>query len=268
MLKPSAIEWTDYSGGDANFVWRGSDSNDCKISPGCANCYVDRIIRLRGTRRWPQETTFFSKKLKRLLNTKIVLSVRRPGRRPMVFVCDTGDLFHKNVTDEQIFSALNGFIERADVVWQVLTKRTNRMEYLVNEFCDRHNLDQLPDNIWIGVSAENQGFFDARVEALKRTRAVIRWVSIEPILGPIDLNKARWLSWVVAGGENGKDSRPAYPSWIRRIRDACVWFDIPFFFKHWGQYIEDENGLMIRVSRALAGRVLDNRTWDQFPDVE
>ncbi len=269
--KRSSIEWTDLSGGDANFVWRGSHPGDCKISPGCQNCYVDRIVRRYGQARWPPFTTFYPTKLGRLIGNQKLSSKpskRGPGKRPTVFICDTGDLFHANVFDRWIKFALNGFRVRGDVVWQILTKRADRMAMLVNKYCDEAKIPRLPDNIWIGVSAETQHYFDERTEALAATRAEIRWVSIEPILGRIDITGAEWLDWVVVGGETGKNTRPAFPSWFRQIRDDCVKLHIPFFLKHRGQFRFDRDGIAYYVSRAVAGRMLDGRTWDQYPGVE
>jgi len=267
--RPSRIKWTDLSGADANFVWRGYMPEDCKVSPGCANCYVERIIR-RMSNRWPPFTTFFPDKFKRLIgnsNLRCVTSIRGYGKRPMVFVCDTGDMFHANVSDRWIKIILNGFRVRRDIVWQILTKRARRMTALVNEFCDEVGLDQLPDNIWIGVSTENAHTFAERTAALREARATIRWVSAEPLLAPITLGEATtWLSWVVVGGETGVNARPMHPDWARSIRDECAHAHVPFFLKHLGQYTMWK-GHLVRVNRDIAGRRLDDRYYNYFPNV-
>lgn len=292
-MKRSRIGWTDYSGGDANFVWRGSAAIDCKVSAGCAHCYVDRIIARLGD-KWPKYTTVYPDKLARLLNKHPTPGDepyrRGPGAKPMVFVCDTGDLFHTDVPDKFVFKALDGFRARHDITWQVLTKRAQRMFHTVTAYCNARNIYNLPDHIWLGVTAENQHWLNLRYRQLERTPAEVKWLSIEPMLGPVDfsrLNFRRGPDWIVVGGESGPEAAPMHPDWVRAVRDVCVQEGLSFFFKQWGEWrhadspeqiiewfkdgivemrqVEGSPLCLYRVGRKEAGDVLDGVTWHEFP---
>lgn len=270
-MKRSRIGWTDYSGGDANFVWRGSDPLDCKVSDGCAHCYVDRIIARLGD-RWPRNTTMFPDKLERLLNKHPTPGDepyrRGPGAKPLVFVCDTGDLFHDRVPDKFVYKALDGFRARRDITWQVLTKRATRAMYTIFHYCKARNIYQLPDNIWVGVTIENQHWLRRRHNFLERTPAAVKWLSIEPMLGPIDLNAIHLGStgpdWMVVGGESGPEARPLDPAWVRAVRDVCLERGIAFYFKQWGEW-RQVGETFERVGRKEAGCELDGYEWHEFP---
>jgi protein gp37 len=293
MVKRSSIEWTDYSGGNANFVWRGSYPADCKVSAGCAHCYVDRIIARLGD-RWPVHTTIRPEKLDALIksrfNPKGEPFRRGPGSKPMVFVCDTGDLFHAAVPTDFIFQALDGFRGRRDVTWQLLTKRADRAEDVINTYCLERRLVELPSNIWFGVTAENQHWLQERGAALMRTSAAVKWLSCEPLLGMLDFNTIdmglRGPDWVVVGGESGSQARPMHPDWVRRVRDACLTTGVSFFFKQWGEWkaadgpwdvvgwveagldakcVEGSPLMLWRIGRSEAGNELDGQYWMEFP---
>lgn len=295
-MKRSTIGWTDFSGGPGNFVWRGSDPDDCKISGGCAHCYVDRIHpRIK---HWPRETTVYPKKLERLLNSQFKPKGeefrRGPGARPMVFVCDTGDLFHEKVDQGIIYRALDGFRARYNVTWQILTKRAERALLVLREYCIDRNLYELPSNIWMGVTIEGPAYVVERGEALLRMPANLKWISAEPLLGPLDglevlAEKKSGPDWIVAGGESGDNARPMSPDWVRGIRDICVKHGISFYFKQWGEWRHADDAdqargwikqygerlqmrqisgmdlCFYRVGRQEAGDILDGVRWQEFP---
>lgn len=270
IMKRSKIEWTDYSGGLANFIWRGR--NDCKCSPGCYNCYVDRIIA-RHKDRWPEHTTFFPDKLNRLSRVRPSpgkLQYRRgAGSRPMVFVCDIGDLFHEMIDDHQIDLALGVFQSRQDIDWQILTKRPFRMTRVVREWLRSSRLYTVPYNIWLGFSACNQEQFDDGWESLCDIPGII-FTSCEPMLDRVvPWHPEDSPSWIICGGESGKGARPMYVDSVRDLRDVCVDWEIPLFFKQWGDapphYDGDVCSTGYDVSAKRGGDILDGKTHKEFP---
>jgi protein gp37 len=266
MSEKSAIEWTDAT-------W--NPVTGCtKVSPACANCYIERQTPFRVRHRKfvkghiPLE--FHENRLDAPLHW------RDPRR---VFVNSMSDLFHEDVPDV--------FIDRVFAVmalarwhtYQVLTKRAERLSTAptrdrvgaalrargVDENFVRNLRWPLP-NVWLGVSVENQHFADERIPLLLQTPAAVRFISAEPLLGPVDLGFAfvsdnPWMvqqhvDWVIVGGESGPRVRPTDPDWIRSMRDQCVAAGVPFFFKQWGG----------RTAKS-GGRLLDGRTWDEMPTV-
>jgi protein gp37 len=259
----SKIAWTDYSGGDANFVLRGRAAGDCEVSPGCANCYAGAI--LRRSELTPKRTTVFPGKLGRLARVKFVPLLepfrRGPGSRPLVFVCDMGDLFHEAVPDNVIFDALDMMTERADVDWQVLTKRPARMAALAHAYPD------WPANVWTGVTVENQKAADERIPLMLQVPAAVRFLSCEPLLNLIDIRgflggycswestgNGPFVNWVIVGGESGPKRRPFDVDWARSLRDQCAAAGVPFFYKQ---------GSALRPG---LDDVLDGRTYKAFPE--
>ncbi|EHB48772.1 Gp37Gp68 family protein [Mycolicibacterium rhodesiae JS60] len=277
MAARSKIEWTNSS-------W-GAVSGCTKVSPGCANCYAEaHATRFAGTKAWPNgfDVTLWPKRLDQPLRW------RAPRK---VFVCSTADLFHSDVPDEHIAKVWATMALSPRHTYQVLTKRPARMQALLrsrafndlvfealgcDELVERRpeGLDwdlavqrfspkrrgaaaePLP-NLWLGVSAENQHWADIRIPLLLGTLAVVRFVSLEPLLGPIDLRQAlgKWmppqrhpawqgdtlhardmLHWVIAGGESGRRARPMHPDWARSLRDQCQKAGIAFLFKQWGEW--------------------------------
>lgn len=239
----SKIEWTDFSGGYANFVWRGKHRGDCEVSPGCAHCYVTRCW----TRRpdlWPDETTFFPDKLAKLSRCRPrpnkTMYRRGPDSRPMVFPNDTGDLFHCNVTDQRIVAALDVFYARNDIDWQILTKRADRAANILRKWLIHRGLDSLPPWMWLLFSAEDQQRLDERLPWLAAVPAAVRGFSIEPMLGPVVLPtwalESGILRWIIVGGESGQAARPMHPDWPRQLRDQCERAGCAYFFKQWGRW--------------------------------
>lgn len=228
----SDIEWTDAT-------W--NPMTGCsKISAGCANCYSERIVK-----RWGG-----SFKYKFHPN-----SLAQPGdwKKPRkIFVCSMSDLFQEEASDEEIRQVFEAMGAGPQHTYQILTKRIERvMEWHLK----RPTRINLPSNIWIGTSVENQEMARRRIPELIKVRAKIRFLSVEPMLGPVSIYSWRKdIQWVIVGGESGPKARPLKPDWVRALRGECKALGIPFFFKQWG-------GLRPKQG----GRDLDGRIWDEMP---
>jgi protein gp37 len=170
-----------------------------------------------------------------------------PGSR-LVFVNSMSDLFHARVPLEFIQRAFQVISETPQHTYQVLTKRSTRMRRLASKL-------DWPQNLWMGVSVENAGVL-YRVDDLRQVPAAVRFLSCEPLIGPLSGLDLRGVGWVIAGGESGPRHRPMDPGWVEEIRDLCVAGDVPFFFKQWGG----------RTPKA-GGRELEGRLWDQMPEL-
>ncbi len=260
MSTTTKIEWTDTT-------WNPVTGCD-RVSEGCDHCYAEGIAhRFAGTPAFPRgfAVTLHPGRL------DLPLRWRRPRR---VFVNSMSDLFHDQVPDAFIVEVFARMWWAQTHTFQVLTKRPGRAHSLLPRIgeqlraraTDLKLVDRptpltwpLP-NVWFGVSVETQRWADIRIPLLLDTPAAVRWVSCEPLLGP--LNLSRWLTgpaplgWVVAGGESGPGHRPADPAWVHALATQTTAADVPFFFKQWGG----------RTPKA-GGRQLDGRTWDQMPAV-
>ena len=240
MADKSTIEWTEAT-------WNPVTGCD-KVSPGCAHCYAETFAeRFRGVPGHPYEQGFDLK----LWPERLDLPIKWTRPR-VIFVNSMSDLFHDDVPDEFIFAVFETMCVASHHTFQVLTKRPERVVELS---------DQLPwrDNIWMGTSVENQHFV-GRIDALRETGAKVKFLSCEPLLGPLALGLKN-IDWVIVGGESGPRARPMRADWARDIRDQCDRADVSFFFKQWGAHNEEG----IRVGKAKAGRLLDGRTWDDTP---
>ena len=177
---------------------------------------------------------------------------RRPRR---IFVNSMSDLFHEDIADAYIATVFD-VMERAHWhTFQILTKRPERAASLAPVL-------PWPNNVWLGASVENQ-YWARRIDPLRAINAHVRFLSCEPLLGPLDLD-LRGIHWVIAGGESGPRARPMHLAWIRSLRDQCLADGIPFFFKQWGSH--DAEG--VRMSKKASGRLLDGRTWNEPPHGE
>jgi protein gp37 len=238
MGEKSSIEWTDAT-------W--NPVTGCtKISDGCDNCYAERFSeRFRGTPGHPFENGFdLTIRPKRLEQP---LHWRRPR---MIFVNSMSDLFHKEVPKAFIGRVFDT-MEKADWhTFQVLTKRSSLMRDFLK---GRYGSSPGPAHIWCGVSVED-GTKLSRVRHLQQAPAGIRFLSIEPLIGPIGNFDLAGIDWVIVGGESGPKARPMEPAWVRLIRDQCKAEGVAFFFKQWG-------GLRPKTG----GRKLDGREWNGFP---
>ncbi|WP_084020233.1 DUF5131 family protein [Mycobacterium avium] len=266
MSASTKIEWTRGDDGTAGATW--SPVTGCSaLSPGCDRCYADSIARrFAGTKAWPNgfDVTLWPDRL------GIPLRWRRPRR---IFVCSTGDLFHDAVPDDFIAQVFAVMAACAEHTFMVLTKRHARLCSLVSRglldlvdgWADKYGVRvarwPLP-NVWLGVSAENQQWADIRIPALLATPAAVRFVSAEPLLGPIDVGQslAKWypddsqpwlgdrlwardvLHWVIAGGESGIRARRMDPDWVRALQEQCHRAGIAFFFKQAGSMLAREWG--------------------------
>lgn len=302
---PTKIQWTDE-------VWNVV-TGCTKVSAGCANCYAERDFHRPYPGRDFEDVQTHPERL------ELPLRWRKPRK---VFTCSMGDLFHEKVPDyfiDAVFAVMgirNVHTSRLNT-FQVLTKRHHRMqdymetvdpvrlaELAVNmaeekwgpvltDFSSRWKEQNGPvirgdfkkwplPNIWMGVSVEDQEN-DWRISVLLDTPAAKRFISFEPLLGPVEVDLLG-IDWVIVGGESGPNARPMNPDWVRSIRDQCQEASIPFFFKQWGEYAPCDyfpglkkpgpvisldgqpDGMMTRVGKKAAGRMLDGRTWDEFPE--
>jgi protein gp37 len=353
------VEWTRADDGTPGATW--PIVTGCEhMSPGCDRCYAARLTagRLRNNPAYAglAEGGRFNGEV-RLLPDRLdwPLHWRKPRR---IFVCSMSDLFHKDVPVEFIARAWAVMAATPQHTYIVLTKRHARMRSVLRDECHcrsghvpgehfrsvmewastPHSPTYIPGlksgmsnavpwplpNVWIGVSAEDQKWANIRIPALLDTPAAVRWVSAEPLLGPINLNPDDHtghdsdhqgthyeclacstddksvtyverpfpeIDWLVVGGETGPGARPVHPDWIRSLRDQCVDASVPFYLKQWGDWLPldghreymslppiqpgrtrewvrpfgDDGPTMCRIGKRHAGRVLDGRTWDQYP---
>jgi len=241
-----------------------------KISPGCAHCYAERMakrLQAMGNKKYRNgfRLTLHPESLEEPLHWK------KPRN---IFVCSMSDLFHKDVPDSFINDVFNIMHRAYWHTFLVLTKRAERLRLMSDGL-------EFTENIWVGVTTENQDMANERVPYLLGTHAKVHFVSAEPLLGPIDFYRPppldwnmltgenyEWLDstpapmpdmpridWVIVGGESGPGARPMKPEWVRSIRDQCIEAGVPFFFKQWGG-----------VNKKKTGRVLDGRMWDELPN--
>ena len=249
MSRKSTIEWT-------NSTW--NPVTGCtKVSAGCDHCYAERLSeRFRGVEGHPFESGFdLTLRPKRLEQP---MQWRRPQ---LIFVNSMSDLFHKDIPTEYIERVFDT-MERADWhVYQVITKRSSLMRRFVQERypstgSGHRRGEAAPPHIWLGVSVENNAAL-TRLRHLQQTNASVRFVSFEPLLGPIGAVDLEGIHWVIAGGEIGPGARPVRAEWVRALRDQCQAQRVAFFFKQWGG----------RTPKA-GGNTLDGRQWLEYPEVE
>lgn len=234
MATGSGIEWTEST-------WNPVTGCN-KVSPGCKHCYAERMAERLLAMGQPNYRNGFELTLQPQM-LELPLQWKRPQT---IFVNSMSDLFHKDVPLSYIARVFD-IMHRAH--WhrfQVLTKRADRLASLEREL-------EWPENIWMGVSVENAEYVD-RIDDLRATRARVKFLSLEPLLGPLRELSLEGIDWVIVGGESGPGARPMDPMWVSEIRDQCRRAGVAFFFKQWGG-----------VNKKRAGRVLDGRTWDEMP---
>ena len=242
MADRSTIEWTEAT-------WNPVTGCD-KVSPGCAHCYAETFAeRFRGVPGHPYELGFDLQLRPERLDQP--LQWTRPRT---IFVNSMSDLFHDAIPDDYIRSVFDVMQRAHWHIFQVLTKRAERLRDLAAHL-------PWPANVWMGVSVENQRW-TSRIDALRDVAAHVRFLSCEPLLGPLELD-LKGIGWVIVGGESGPRARPMRPEWARDILAQCRRANVPFFFKQWGAH--DEAGR--RVGKGKAGRLLQRRTWDAMPTV-
>lgn len=235
MAENSAIEWTEAT-------W--NPVTGCtKISIGCQNCYAERMAYRLQAMGQPNYIDGFKVK-----THERVLSLPLRWKKPRtIFVNSMSDLFHEEVPVSFISKVFRVMEQTPQHIFQVLTKRSENLRKLSKCL-------PWPDNVWMGVTVENNKH-QQRIEDLRNTSAKIKFISFEPLLGPITNIDLTNIDWVIAGGESGPKARPVSSLWVEDIRDQCLAANVPFFFKQWGGF-----------NKKKAGRVLDGRTWDQMPD--
>ncbi len=245
MANNSSIEWTEAT-------W--NPVAGCTIvSPGCTNCYAMRMahrLELMGQPKYAGTTRISGGRAK--WNDKIKLDLDalklpkqwKVGRT--IFVNSMSDLFHDAVPLEFIQNVFATMRDARQHTFQILTKRAERVAALSPRL-------RWPENVWMGVSVENRQYV-SRIDELRRTGAEVKFLSLEPLLGPLGKLDLTGIDWAIAGGESGPAARPIDPDWVRSIRDQCLTHGVAFHFKQWGG-----------TNKKKAGRVLDGRTWDEQP---
>jgi len=303
------IEW-------ATKTWNPTTGCD-KISPGCDNCYALKMaprLKAMGQAKYQNDGD------PRTSGPGFALTVHPDTftsplswkKTQRIFVNSMSDLFHRDVPVEAFDSILKTMVVARWHTFQVLTKRPKRMAFVlnamsrglpriaVNAHCLKHGVSVIPggdgdhfgDHIWWGTSVESERY-KFRIDHLRSTPAAVRWLSLEPLLGPLGELDLTGIDWVVVGGESGHGARPMHPDWAREIRDQCIEQGVPFFFKQWGNWgpchysveqaamvtKDGEIGYSIpmgahrrrfqwmtrHASKKTAGRELDGRTWDEYP---
>jgi len=234
MAVRSSIEWTQST-------W--NPITGCtKISPGCKNCYAERMAKRLQAMGQPNYVSGFKLSLHKQ-SLCLPLSWKKPQT---IFVNSMSDLFHEEVPDRFIFKVFKVMGEASWHTFQVLTNRADRLRGL------GHVLPWAP-NIWMGVSLDNKDYV-GRVDGLRETGAFMKFISFEPLIGPIYEMNLSGIDWAIVGGESGPRARPILKDWVTFIRDRCLAADVPFFFKQWGG-----------TNKKKSGRILEGRVWDEMP---
>jgi len=311
MAENSKIEWCHHTFNP----WRGCT----KVSAGCDHCYAER-----DSKRFPAIRGVWGKYGTRVIASEAMW--REPvkwnkkaaelGERHRVFCASLADVFEGPETmPDASWEAVSQARERLgqliddtpNLDWLLLTKRPeNVLKY--GPLGHRWTMEGMPKNVWLGTSVEDQKTADERIPLLLKIPATVRFLSMEPLLGPVDLSMIYRdicdqehnipvlfsnIDWVIAGGESGPQARPMHPDWVRSLRDQCIDAVVPFHFKQWGEWVDEMHPVadsqkhrvsdiftkptddghdyygfyMMKVGKRAAGRLLDGRTWDEFPEV-
>lgn len=244
-MTTTRIEWTDST-------W--NPVAGCTVlSPGCTNCYAMRMarrleamgqVKYAGTTRVSGGRAKWTGKV--VLDEAVLELPKRWAKGRMIFVNSMSDLFHDDVPLDFIQKVFAAMRDTPRHTYQILTKRAERLAELSPAI-------DWPMNVWMGVSVESQDYWP-RVDLLRGSGAYVKFLSLEPLLGPLDTLDLTDIDWVIAGGESGPGARPVRPEWITAIRDACQEQRVAFHFKQWGG-----------TNKKATGRELDGRTWDEWP---
>ena len=234
MAQKSSIEWTEST-------W--NPTTGCsKVSPGCKHCYAERLsLRLQEMGQAKYANGF-----QLTLHEDVLKAPLRWKKSQMIFVNSMSDLFHEQIPLSFLLSTFDIMSQAHWHVFQILTKRS---EYLLQVDPEI----QWPSNVWMGVSVENENY-TFRIDHLRSTNADIKFLSLEPLLGPLPNLDLEKIDWVIVGGESGPGARPVMEDWILNIRDQCLDQNVPFFFKQWGG-----------VNKKKNGRHLEGQTWNELP---
>lgn len=234
MATKTTIEWTETT-------W--NPVTGCsKISDGCQNCYAERMAKRLHAMGMKRYRNGFQVTLHPDL-IELPMHWKKPR---LVFVNSMSDLFHEEVPLSFIKDVFDTMEQTPQHIYQILTKRSSRLVAVAEEL-------HWPMNVWMGVTVESAKYID-RIADLQKVPATIRFLSIEPMIGPISNLPLSNINWVIVGGESGPHSRPIEADWVRDIRDQCLERNVPFFFKQWGG-----------TNKKAAGRELDHQIWEQMP---
>ena len=233
-MTTTSIEWTEAT-------W--NPVTGCtKISPGCKHCYAERKARrlqMMGQRNYINGF--------KLTLHEHMLEVPLAWKKPqMIFVNSMSDLFHEEVPTTFIRKVFDSMRRASWHTFQILTKRADRLRQLDAKI-------DWPANVWMGVSVESKRYA-FRIEHLRHTHAAVKFLSVEPLLGPLPGLNLQGVQWVIVGGESGPGARPIAKEWVTDIRDQCLSAGVSFFFKQWGG-----------INKKRTGRLLEGRTWDDLP---
>lgn len=248
MANNSSIEWTEAT-------W--NPVAGCTVlSPGCTNCYAMRLaarLEAMGQAKYAHTTRHTGGRAKwngRINLDQDALDIpKRWKAGKLIFVNSMSDLFHEDVPLDFIKEVFETMVATPQHTYQVLTKRAERLSTVARELV-------WPDNVWMGVSVENSQYL-WRIDHLRNSGAAVKFLSLEPLLGPLERLDLRGIDWAIAGGESGPGARTMAVEWVRSIRDECARAGVAFHFKQWGGQ-----------NKKRTGRILDGRTWDGFPDTE
>lgn len=263
----TAIEWTDHTMNP----WWGCT----RVSPGCQNCYAETFAHRFGVEWGKGETRRPATEKVWAAPVTWNKAAQKAGKRARVFCASMADVFDDEAPTgarERLFALIRA---TPWLDWQLLTKRPENIAgFLPPDWGHGYR------NVWLGTTVENQAMADKRIPILLNVPAFVRFLSCEPLIGPVSFRWAGWIKypsnadgssnhldglrgigWVIAGGESGIKSRPMAPDWARTLRDECQEAGVPYLFKQWGEHDSDGD----KVGKKIAGRMLDGRTWDGFP---
>ena len=250
MAGKSSIEWTERT-------WNPVTGCD-KISPGCDNCYAETMARRLQAMGQPQYRNGFEVTL-----APQALNAPRKWRKPStIFVNSMSDLFHEKIPIEYIHDVFDVMSDTPQHNYQVLTKRSSRL-LACNKWIERRDggiSGGWPDNVWMGVTVESEPYL-RRVDRLRQTGAAIKFLSLEPLLGPLPSLDLTGIDWVIVGGESGAGARPMAEEWVWEILSICREAQVPFFFKQWGTRPGIKN-------KKAAGRLLGGETYAEMPEIQ
>jgi len=226
--------------------WTGSTLNPLtgctQISPGCAHCYAKRMTaRMKGLHPIKYANGF-----ELTLHPEVLKKPFAKKKGCIFFLNSMSDTFHADVPEEYVKQTFQMMAACPQHLFQVLTKRSERLRQLAPVL-------PWPSNVWQGVTVESEDYIE-RIDHLREVPAAVRFLSLEPLLGPLPGLNLDGIHWVIVGGESGPGARPMQPEWVRDLRDQCIESDVKFFMKQWGG-----------ARKKKAGRVLDGHTWDEMP---
>jgi protein gp37 len=242
MTAQSAIEWTEHT-------W--NPTTGCtKVSPGCKFCYAEVMAR----RLHAMGAPGYANQFKFTMHAARLNQPMLRKKPTTYFVNSMSDLFHEDVSDgflDQVFAVIAATPHHT---YQILTKRAERLPlYFKRKEC--------PDNVWLGVSVEDRKYGIPRIDYLRRVKARIRFLSVEPLLEDLGRMNLRQIDWVIVGGESGHKARPMSESWVANIQRQAAAAGVAFFFKQWGGWGMDG----VKRNKKANGRIFKGRTWNDYP---